>query len=263
MSEVKEAAIKSVLLAAPPGQFDIILEDLRSMQSSAASLLAGGAQFVDEVRSEWEASTGRSTLSTAADGDEGDCTITASLSKAMDKYLALKFSSPGVRAARTVTKSDGGDAADGPTYKIVTFAERIDLHNHHAGSWNGCYYVRPSSGEVSGTVSIRAHTFENGGNVQLHSNVTLGKVNVSRCSGDEDDEKLSSWAKAVTRQIERWENDEVNHNLDGMYMSMGNTYLKSLRRVMPVTRTKMEWNVNSHIMLQTLGQGHTKDKFKH
>ena len=74
------------------------------------------------------------------------------------------------------------------------------------------------------------HTFENGGNVQLHSDVSLEAINIGTCSPLEDNgDKQSSWAKAVTRQIKICEEKEVMQNFSDMYKLMGNTYLKSLR----------------------------------
>jgi len=258
--EMNQATIRSILLCSPPGQFDVILEDLRSLlPKSPASLLEPG--FISTLRTEWEASTGRSGLAVDgnAAGDDSDGCI-ASLSKAMDDYIALKFSSTGVRAVHDVTAS----AAEGAqTLTIATYAERIDLHNHHAGSWKGDYTICPSTGSVSGNVTIHAHTFENGGNVQLHSNISLEAKNVGACLPTDDSDKQSTWAKAVTRQIESWEDNDVMEGLSGMYESMGNSYLKSLRRVMPITRTKMEWNVMAHRVVHTLAEGHDKEKFKH
>ncbi|KAL7540097.1 hypothetical protein ACHAXR_009867 [Thalassiosira sp. AJA248-18] len=262
MAETNQATIKRVLVSSPPGQFDIIVEDLRSILPKASISSSLEPNFISAVRSEWESASGRSSLA-AADGtgsDDGDGCIT-SISKAMDNYIALKFSSPGVRAAHTVTASTVDDT---PTLTISTYAERIDLHNHLVGSMKGSYTICPSSGSLCGNISILAHAFENGGNVQLHSDISMEANNVGKsCSPSDDDEKQSSWAKAVTRKIESWEDNEVMERLSGMYNSMGSTYLKSLRRAMPITRTKMEWNVMAHRVVQTLGEGHDKEKFKH
>lgn len=261
---VNEDAIRSVLLASPPGQFDIIVEDLRSLlpKSSAPTLLE--PSFVAALRSEWEASTGSSILAAkngggGAEGCSSEWCI-ALLSKSMDDYVASKFSSPGVRAAHSVTASSGGGD---DTLTIATYAERVDLHNHHAGSWRGRYSICPATGDLSGKITIRAHTFENGGNVQLHSDISLDAANVGACSLSGGSDEQSLWASAVVRQIDAWEEEMAMQKLSDMYESMGNTYLKSLRRVMPITRTKMEWNVMAHRVVQTLGEGHDKEKFKH
>jgi hypothetical protein len=255
-----QGAIQRILLASPPGQFDIILEDLRSILPKPTLL---EPNFIAALRSEWEEATGRSAIT--ADGDAGsesgdaECYIT-SLSRAMDAYLASNFSSPGVRAAHTVTASMVDQTQ---TLTIATYAERIDLQNQQAGSWKGCYTIFPTTGSMHGEIFVWAHTFENGGNVQLTSNISLDATISRACLPSDGSEQLSFWASAVTRQIGSWEQMEIVKKMDLTFESMGGTYLKRLRRVMPVTRTKMEWNVMAHRVVQTLSEGHNKDKFKH
>ncbi|KAL3816107.1 hypothetical protein ACHAXA_004532 [Cyclostephanos tholiformis] len=251
-----QGAIRRILLASPPGQFDIILEDLRSILPKPTLL---EPNFVAVIRSEWDAANGRSAIPAGGDaGSEcGDVKFYInSLSEAMDLHLATNFSSPGVRAAHNVTASTVDET---PTLTIATYAERIDLQNHRAGSWKGCYKICPTSGSIHGEISVWAHTFENGGNVQLISNISLDAT-LSRCSTTDGSEKRSSWSSAVTRQIGSWE--EIELMKYHTYESIGSS-LKRLRRVMPVTRTKMEWNVMAHRVKQTLSEGHDKDKFKH
>ncbi|KAL3804754.1 hypothetical protein ACHAW5_007987 [Stephanodiscus triporus] len=255
-----QGAIQRILLASPPGQFDVILEDLRSIVPKPTLL---EPNFVAALRSEWEEATGRSAMAAGGDAGSGsgyaECYIT-SLSKAMDEYISSNFSSPGVRAAHNVTASTVDDT---PTLKIATYAERIDLQNQQVGSWKGCYTICPSSGSLHGEIYVWAHTYENGGNVQLMSNISLDATIAMTCLPSDGSDKRSSWASAVTRQIGSWEEIELLKKMDQMYESMGNTYLKRLRRVMPVTRTKMEWNIMAHRVVQTLSEGHDKDKFKH
>jgi len=177
----------------------------------------------------------------------------------MDGYLSQKFSSPGVRAAHTIMSSST-TSSPVTTVTINTYAERIDMHNSHLGSWKGQYTICPSSGILSGRVILCAHTFENGGNVQLNSNINLDEINIGVCSSLADNEKQTSWSKLVIRQIGYWEETDVMSNLTTLYEDI---YIKSLRRAMPITRCKMEWNVLAHRVVQTLGEGHDKEKFKH
>jgi hypothetical protein len=255
--ESNQSAIQRILLASPPGQYDVILEDLRSIVPKPSLL---EPNFVALIRSEWEAANGRSAIAAGGDGGSecGDAKIyITSLSEAMDVYIATYFSSSGVRAAHNVTASTVDETL---TLTVATYAERIDLQNHRAGSWKGCYTIFPTSGSIHGEISVWAHTFENGGNVQMISNLSLD-ASFSRCLPSDGSETRSSWALAVTRQIGSWEEIEViKHDT---YESIGKTHLKRLRRVMPVTRTKMEWNVQAHRVKQTLGEGHDKNKFKH
>ena len=249
-------AVSSLLLASPPGQFDLVLEDLQSIASKSMP----DAGCLSDIRAKWEESTGYSILkSSAVDITNEEVTdgCIYALRNSLDNYMGNKFSSQGVHAANQVQ-------GDKSMITIEIYASRIDLHNHNAGSWKATYSVNPSSGCISGSVSITAHTFENGGNVQLHSDICLDETDGADCIiPNEDGEKLESWAKSVVKRIQAWEDTEVMSKFDEMYERMNNEYLKSLRRVMPITRTKMEWNVMAHRVRTTLGEGHDKDKFKH
>ena len=266
-SNTNQDTIRRILLSSPPGQFDIILEDLRKLLQNESSISLLESKFITSVRTEWEAASGRSILTknnnTDDDGGGGsyDEWCKTILSKAMDGYLSQKFSSPGVRAAHTIMTSSTTSPVTNLT--INTYAERIDMHNSHVGSWKGQYTICPSSGTLSGNVVLCAHTFENGGNVQLNSNITLKEVNVGICSSSLDTEKQTLWSKSVIRQIESWEETDVMSNLTTLYDDVSKTYIKNLRRAMPITRCKMEWNVLAHRVVQTLGEGHDKEKFKH
>lgn len=238
-SNSDQGAVRSILLASPPGQFDIILDDLKKIDSSLSSLLE--QNFVASIRNEWEANSGRSILNADDDSDakssDHDLCIINLLSKAVGDYIASTFSSHGVRAAHKVTNIT--TVTSSTTYTITTYAERIDLHNNHVGSWKGQYTICPSSGMLTGNISICAHTFENGGNVQLNSNICLDEINLSACSPSDDVAKQKSWTKAIIRQIDSWEGSLVMSKLEEMYESISKSYMKCLRRAMPITRTKM------------------------
>ena len=42
----------------------------------------------------------------------------------------------------------------------------------------------------------------------------------------------------------------MQSGLEEMYTTMNNETLRSMRRIMPITRTKMEWNVNAVRMVK-------------
>ena len=263
MTEIKQGVINSILLASPPGQFDIILDDLRALlpKSSVSTLL--GSSVVNDLRAEWEATTGRSILSAAGGVDNSGTDndnegYIAALTKAMDSYLANNFTSPGVRAAHTVTIS--AVDADKRKLNINTYAEKIDLHNYHAVSWKGCYTISlplsSTSNLLKGKIDLRAHTFENGGNFHLRSTISLhADIKQTICTTSNDGEQQLVWASSVIQQIESWDRVEVMRNIAEMFDSLHNTHLKRLRRVMPITRTKMDWNVAGHRVVQTLCEG--------
>ena len=46
------------------------------------------------------------------------------------------------------------------------------------------------------------------------------------------------------------EESALQSSLDDMYTNMNQETFRSMRRLMPITRTKMEWNVNSVRMVK-------------
>lgn len=268
MTDIKQGAIKSILLASPPGQFDIILDDLRALlPESSVATLSESNNILNDVRAEWEASIGRFTLAdAAADGIPGVGTSRSddanALSKAMDTYIASNFSSSGVRAAHTVNITTDNDADTSQrALTINIYAEKIDLHNYQAVSWNGRYTISlPLSSEsniLEGKIDIWAHTFENGGNFHLRSNMSLlADIKGPNGTASDDSKQQSAWASSITQQIESWDRVEILCHITEMFDSLHNTHMKRLRRVMPITRTKMDWNIAGHRVIHTLCEGH-------
>ena len=232
---------KSILLSCPPGQFDKILAELRALWRPGSI----GDDFIASVRGEWEVLTGRRTL--LGQQSEHECPL--ALGRAMDEFIALQYSSPSVCAAWGITEGT----------RVRIYAERIDVNNSIAGSWKSNYTISADGGSISGNTEVIALAFESGGNVQLHSTLRFDKVEVGP-PGRLENEEL--WAKSIIERIRCME-DEAVEKLNLTVAEVSTTSLKSLRRVMPVTRTKFDWDNSLSHHLDVLRQGHDKDKFKH
>ena len=61
----------------------------------------------------------------------------------------------------------------------------------------------------------------------------------------------AEFAAAVGAKIFEGEN-ALHLSLAAMYVNMSEETLKSMRRVMPITRTKFEWNNAAHSMVKNL-----------
>ena len=113
----------------------------------------------------------------------------------------------------------------------------MNLRNFWSGNWRSEWTVVLGDGEalVSGAVKVRAHYFEDG-NVQLQTSKTCGEATVAAASP-------ADLGAAVAAFVEAAETD-LQNGLQEMYDNMSAETFKAMRRIMPITRTKMKWNIH-------------------
>jgi hypothetical protein len=219
---------RDLLLSSPPGQFDVILEDLSYLTSSSPL----PNEWIEKVRMEYNAHTGREALFQPAPEKSGDV---LGLQEGMTNYVDQYYSAKGVKS-NFVIESTASDNV----HCILLYAERIHLQQFHAGSWTARYTITENDNNViaiQGKAVLHAHTFEHG-NVQVKTTVNFPSIQVVR--GD------------IFQKIQEWD-ESLADALAVMYDEISTDALKKFRRVMPVTRTRFDWNLLGHRGIRQLG----------
>jgi capping protein alpha len=164
----------------------------------------------------------------------------------------------------------GGVFAKDDDLTIVLTGEKTSLKNFWSGKWNSVWTVSnnpapaPPSEEpqtlaesqsqatpplpsvtLSGEIKIHAHYFEDG-NLQLQTSKAVGPIVVEFGSEKEQCERV---VEAV-RKAE----SALQEGLEEMFATMNEETFKAMRRVMPITRTKMEWNINAVRMVNQVSR---------
>jgi len=125
----------------------------------------------------------------------------------------------------------------GASIKVVCCiaALHAELHNYFAGRWHSEWTLEAPSGgsvgQLTGKVSCNVHYFEDG-NVQLEDRIVFF-AEVSCLP--------SEVGKAVADQVRTFECGFIA-KMEEIYQNMSETVLQGLRRRLPVTRTKYDWD---------------------
>lgn len=119
--------------------------------------------------------------------------------------------------------------------------KNVQLGNFYSGEWTSKWKI--TKGSIEGNITIKSHFFESG-NVQFNQKKTVS-------AEFQFSENMADSARNIIKLIERLEG-EVQTSLGQLYEEMPNGFFKNLRRVTPVTKTKMTWNINSIKMNKNL-----------
>ncbi|KAK3692837.1 putative F-actin-capping protein [Podospora appendiculata] len=168
------------------------------------------------------------------DGAQAD--LVKSTLKALSTYMSEHF--PNAAYGVYPTENDSKIA-------IVIVANKYSPNNFWNGRWRSLYIFDPSSGALEGAVKVDVHYYEDG-NVRLLTNKPVA-ASVS-----------SSTGSAIIREISLGEK-KYQEELNRSFTSLSEGAFKGLRRQLPVTRQKIEWDkVASYRLGQDIGGGSSR-----
>lgn len=128
---------------------------------------------------------------------------------------------------------------------VVIVANKYSPNNFWNGRWRSLYIFDPSSGTLEGSLKVDVHYYEDG-NVRL---LTNKPVNLSVSSGT---------GAGVVKEIAATEK-KYQEELNRSFTNLSEGAFKGLRRQLPVTRQKIEWEkVASYRVGQDIGGGSSR-----
>lgn len=120
---------------------------------------------------------------------------------------------------------------------IALSGERANLSNFWSGNWRSEWTVALGDGEaiVSGIIKVRAHYFEEG-NVQLQTTKAFHPARILF-------ETPCMLGTVIIEQV-RTAESALQYGLEKMYDNVPVETAKAMRRILPITHVKMNWNIN-------------------
>lgn len=239
--------IREVLRSAPAGQFNAMLEDIQTLAGAPLE-----QELLEEIQLQHERQTcANATVSTATATASNP--LTASLHEQMEAYQTDRHDA--AQVARREIMEDNNN-----TLLLRTHAERIDEAKCRTGYWTAEWTIQCNSespttnAQLSGQVSMCTFSFEDGNNVQARSTKEFELTTVTATASDDEASSSSTpsslLATAILQQIATWE-DQVLASLHESYATIGQS-LKSIRGILPITHTRLNWNVVTQQTIRNL-----------
>ncbi|KAA1096828.1 F-actin-capping protein subunit alpha [Puccinia graminis f. sp. tritici] len=125
-------------------------------------------------------------------------------------------------------------------FKLFIVGNKYNPTNYWTGRWRSIYEIDMESGKIEGSISVNVHYYEQG-NVQL-STKHLPKIEVPSPTNNTSPREIIKAIQTAESQYQA--------GLNSAYSDLGEHTFKLLRRALPVTKQKINWNnIKSRIVL--------------
>ncbi|CAG9943789.1 unnamed protein product [Clonostachys rosea f. rosea IK726] len=266
-------AVSAFVEGAPPGELSDVVADIKSLTLSEPQLVAQLAPAFEKYNEEQFATVKLpgssqaviiSSHNSLGDGRYYDVESSSSFAFNHETQTASAVQSYVVEGAQadlvkstlklvgSYVKEHFANAAYGvypiesdSKVAIVIVANKYSPNNFWNGRWRSLYIFDPASSSIEGSIKVDVHYYEDG-NVRL---LTDKPVTASVSSGTG-----SGIAKEISTTEKKYQ-DELNKG----FVSLSEGAFKGLRRQLPVTRQKIEWDkVTGYRLGQDISGGNGK-----
>ncbi|KAM0439858.1 hypothetical protein ACHAPT_000955 [Fusarium lateritium] len=271
MSEID--TVSSFVEGAPPGELADVVADIKALAISSPDIISDLAPAFEKYNEEQFVTVklpGRSqpviisSHNSLGDGRYYDVESSSSFAfnHATQKVISVQshvLEGPQTDLVKSTLKSLGtyvGEHFPNAAYgvypiesdsqiAVIIVGNKYSPNNFWNGRWRSLYIFDPSSGTLEGSIKVDVHYYEDG-NVRLLTNKPVSG-SIPSGSGAGVVKEISS--------TERKYQEELNKG----FVSLSEGAFKGLRRQLPVTRQKIEWDrVTSYRLGQDIGGGSSR-----
>ena len=123
---------------------------------------------------------------------------------------------------------------DGNKIVVLVSAHNLNLKSFWSGEWLSTWEMDINPKDIKGTLRANTYYYEEG-NIQFNLDTKFD----GKAEGGDD----NAVATSLVEFIKKSENS-VQLELEKVYDELSENYIKPLRRKLPITGTKMNWNIN-------------------
>jgi hypothetical protein len=218
-------AAATLVRSAAPGQFDLVAEQVQTIGAKTLS-----NNWLAELHAEHQSGTCQNVTENTSHP------LAATLKDKLDNYQHKTFGKSKGVTARVVLVS-----GESPAQIVVqSYAEKIDDHNQYTGFWKATWTIETASSDkadICGDVQVHTCSYEDG-NTQMKTHKVFDAVSVGKKS---ERDEAPTLAQGIVDQIVDWE-----HQVLGILAELhdlSSEHLRHIRRVLPITKTKMKWDL--------------------